>query len=167
MAVSISAPLLHHRPISVSPFQSRFHHSTSFPSRRALIPFQNPNPNPSRPLKMVVAHAGSVHSAVSEAMKLMQSSPPTWPSALLTNLVIFVLGSPILVSGLSLPGIGAAFLLGTLTWRAFGPPGFILVATYFIIVSSTKNMKRKEKKFLLLLTTCVWDLICLFIVTIS
>ena len=33
-------------------------------------------------------------------------------------------------------GIGAAFLLGTLTWRAFGPSVFFLVATYFVIVSS-------------------------------
>jgi uncharacterized membrane protein len=51
--------------------------------------------------------------------------------------LIFVLGSPILVSGLSLSGIAAAFLLGTLTWRAFGPSGFLLVATYFIIVSNS------------------------------
>ncbi|XP_040989115.1 protein VTE6, chloroplastic-like [Juglans microcarpa x Juglans regia] len=146
MALSMSAPFLRLRPVSVSPFQSQFHHSTSFPSRRALIPFQNPNPNPSRPLKMVVAHAGSVHSAVSEAMKLIQSSPPTWPSALLTNLVIFVLGSPILVSGLSLSGIGAAFLLGTLTWRAFGPPGFLLVATYFIIGTAATKVKMAQKE---------------------
>jgi uncharacterized membrane protein len=40
-----------------------------------------------------------------------------------------------LVSGLSLSGIFAAFLLGTLTWRALGPSGFLLVASYFIIVS--------------------------------
>lgn len=45
------------------------------------------------------------------------------------------MGSPILVTGLSLSGIVAAFLLGTLTWRAFGPSGFLLVATYFVIVS--------------------------------
>ena len=109
--------------------------STTLPKRTLILHRNpNPNPNPSRPAKMV-AHAGSVQSAVSGAVKLIQSSPPTWQSALLSNLIIFVLGSPILVSGLSLSGIASAFLLGTLTWRAFGSSGFLLVATYFIIVS--------------------------------
>lgn len=70
-----------------------------------------------------------------QAVSLIQSNPPTWQSALLSNLVIFVVGSPLLVSGLSLSGIGAAFLLGILTWRGFGPSGFFLVAAYFVIVS--------------------------------
>lgn len=135
------------QPIPIPPLQ--FHHSplsTTLP-KRTLILHQNPNPNPRRPAKMV-AHVGSVQSAVSEAVKLIQSSPPTWQSALLNNLLIFVLGSPILVSGLSLAGIAAAFLLGTLTWRAFGPSGFLLVATYFIIVSPEQTRK----------SVCSWDL---------
>ena len=80
-------------------------------------------------------HATRIQDAVGGALALVQSSPATWQSALLSNALIFLLGSPILVSGLSLSGIGAAFLLGTLTWRAFGPSGFFLVATYFVIVS--------------------------------
>nr|POE81816.1 protein vte6, chloroplastic [Quercus suber] len=78
----------------------------------------------------------SLSSSVSEAVKkaLIQSSSLTWKSAILSNMVIFVLGLPILLSGLSLSGIASAFLLGTLTWRAFGPSAFLLVATYFIIV---------------------------------
>lgn len=67
-------------------------------------------------------------------MAIVQSSPATWQSSLLSNLLIFLVGSPLLVTGLSLSGIVAAFLLGTLTWRAFGPSGFLLVAAYFIIV---------------------------------
>ncbi|TYJ97066.1 protein VTE6 [Cucumis melo var. makuwa] len=59
----------------------------------------------------------------------------TWQSALLSNLLIFALGSPILISGLSLSGIASAFLLGTLTWRAFRPSSFLLVATYFVIAA--------------------------------
>lgn len=78
----------------------------------------------------------SAQGALSEALALIQSAPPTWKSAAFSNLLIFVAGSPILVAGLSAPGIGAAFLLGTLTWRAFGPSGFLLVAAYFVIVSS-------------------------------
>lgn len=79
---------------------------------------------------------------VERTIQLVQSSPPTWQSALLSNIIIFTLGSPLLVSGLSLSGIGAAFLLGTLTWRAFGSSGFLLVATYFVIVSKNLNFIR-------------------------
>uniref|UniRef100_A0A9I9ECV5 Uncharacterized protein n=1 Tax=Cucumis melo TaxID=3656 RepID=A0A9I9ECV5_CUCME len=64
----------------------------------------------------------------------------TWQSALLSNLLIFVLGSPILVSGLSLSGIASAFLLGTPTWRAFGPSGFLLVATSVPVEWSSKEL---------------------------
>ncbi|XP_031266094.1 protein VTE6, chloroplastic-like [Pistacia vera] len=88
----------------------------------------------------------SVQGAVSGAMNLMQSAPPTWQSALLSNIVIFVLGSPILLSGLSLSGIAAAFLLGTLTWRAFGPSGFLLVATYFVIGTAATKVKMAQKE---------------------
>lgn len=87
-----------------------------------------------------------MQSAFSEAMKLIQSSPPTWQSALLSNILIFLLGTPILVSGLSPSGIGAAFLLGTLTWRAFGLPGFLLVATYFVIGTAVTKVKMAQKE---------------------
>lgn len=142
---------LHLRPISIPALQ--YHHraplSSTLPKRNLLL-YPSLKSNPGRPPKMVI-QAGSVQSAFSEAMKLIQSSPPTWRSALLSNILIFLLGTPILVSGLSPSGIGAAFLLGTLTWRAFGLPGFLLVATYFVIVSHKQN----RKKELFLLTLCV------------
>ncbi|KAG5597534.1 hypothetical protein H5410_038766 [Solanum commersonii] len=83
---------------------------------------------------------------VERAIQLVQSSPPTWQSALLSNIIIFTLGSPLLVSGLSLSGIGAAFLLGTLTWRAFGSSGFLLVATYFVIGTAATKVKMSQKE---------------------
>lgn len=83
---------------------------------------------------------------VQNAIQLIQSSPPTWQSALLSNTLIFLVGSPILVSGLSLSGIAAAFLLGTLTWRAFGSAGFLLVATYFIIGTAATKVKMAQKE---------------------
>ncbi|XP_057539332.1 protein VTE6, chloroplastic isoform X2 [Amaranthus tricolor] len=78
--------------------------------------------------------------SISNAINLVQSNPTTWQSAILSNIVIFVLGTPILISGLSISGIVAAFLLATLTWRSFGPPGFLLVAIYFVLV----KMAQKE-----------------------
>lgn len=136
--MALSTHLLFHiKP--PSPLPSLQSHRSSFPILPRKIPIQNPNRD--KPLKqftMQKPHASTtVQSAVSNAVSLIQSSPATWQSAILSNLLIFVLGSPILVSGLSLSGIAAAFLLGTLTWRAFGPSGFLLVATYFIIVSNS------------------------------
>lgn len=83
---------------------------------------------------------------VQKAIQLVQSSPPSWQSAFLSNLVIFVLGTPILLSGLSLSGILAAFLLGTLTWRAFGSSGFFLVASYFVIGTVATKVKMAQKE---------------------
>ncbi|XP_051124745.1 protein VTE6, chloroplastic [Andrographis paniculata] len=83
---------------------------------------------------------------VHQAINLVQSSPPTWQSAVFSNAVIFTLGSPLLAPGLSLPGVAAAFLLGTITWRAFGSPGFILVATYFLIGTAVTKVKIAQKE---------------------
>ena len=111
----------------------------SLPKKSPIFLKPNPiNPNP-KPAKMQFLHrtnAVPIHGVVSRAMDIIQSSPPTWKSAFLSNIVIFVVGTPLLVTGLSLSGICAAFLLGTLTWRAFGSSGFLLVASYFVIVSS-------------------------------
>ncbi|EEF30259.1 conserved hypothetical protein [Ricinus communis] len=91
-------------------------------------------------------NAVSMQGALSGAMNLIQSAPPTWQSALVNNVLIFILGSPILLSGLSLSGICAAFLLGTLTWRAFGPSGFLLVACYFVIGTAATKVKMAQKE---------------------
>lgn len=85
-------------------------------------------------------------SPLSNAINIIQSNPTTWQSAILSNVVIFVLGSPILVSGLSISGIVAAFLLGTLTWRSFGPSGFLLVATYFVLGTAATKVKMAQKE---------------------
>ncbi|CAN0915257.1 Protein VTE6, chloroplastic [Linum grandiflorum] len=88
----------------------------------------------------------SMQGVVSDAISLLQSPHPTWQSSLFNNFLIFILGSPILVSGLSFSGISAAFLLGTLIWRAFGPSGFLLVASYFIIGTGVTKVKMSQKE---------------------
>ncbi|XP_078431230.1 integral membrane protein (Protein of unknown function DUF92, transmembrane) [Wolffia australiana] len=77
---------------------------------------------------------------------LMRTSPPTWKSAALSNLLIFVVGSPLLLAGLSGSGILAAFALGTLTWRAFGASGFLIVALYFTIGTAVTKLKIAQKE---------------------
>lgn len=135
MALPFSTPLFRIKSPTIPSHHFQLSSLSSFPlfPKRTLI-F---NPNPRRPSKkkMVMLNAANAQTVVLDALKLIQTSPPTWKSAIFSNIFIFVAGSRILVSGLSLSGIVAAFLLGTLTWRAFGPPGFLLVATYFVIVS--------------------------------
>ncbi|XP_010093454.2 protein VTE6, chloroplastic isoform X2 [Morus notabilis] len=148
MSLASSTLLLLHVPIhnKSTPIPSLHLHRSSLYktiTRKTLIP---KFPNCPTPTKTTMVHAGNVPTAVSEAVRLIQSSPPTWQSAILSNFVIFVLGSPILVGGLSFSGIVAAFLLGTLTWRAFGPSGFLLVATYFVIGTAATKVKMAQKE---------------------
>ncbi|KAI7742107.1 hypothetical protein M8C21_008732 [Ambrosia artemisiifolia] len=91
---------------------------------------------------IIIPNLPTLHNAI----LLVQSSPPTWQSAIFTNLLIFLLGSPVLVTGLSVSGIVAAFLLGTLTWRGFGPSGFLLVALYFVIGTAVTKVKMAQKE---------------------
>ncbi|XP_072967225.1 protein VTE6, chloroplastic [Typha angustifolia] len=131
-----------------------------------LRPFSSPNSFPSIPItKTLVAPTSRPRvsrslpppsslslqdlSVLQESLfDLFLASPPTWKSAIGSNLVIFLLGSPVLVSGLSASGIGAAFLLGTLTWRAFGSAGFLLVATYFVVGTAATKLKITQKEAL-------------------
>ncbi|XP_062220201.1 protein VTE6, chloroplastic isoform X1 [Phragmites australis] len=130
-----------HAPLSSSPriLSSR---SSSHPAPRTLhlsprlprVPSRPlPSPPPPRALTDIAAGAaGSLRDALADAFL---ASPPTWRSSAVSNLSVFVAGSPVLLSGLSAPGFAAAYLLGTLMWRAFGPPGFLLVVAYFVVVS--------------------------------
>ncbi|CAK9134167.1 unnamed protein product [Ilex paraguariensis] len=138
-------------PSLLQPQQSKLSHLLSnFPKPPQTLSFNSTNANP-RLSRMVIPSVRAQSTStdlglLQKAVQFAQSSPPTWQSALLSNLVIFVVGSPILVAGLSLSGIGAAFLLGTLTWRAFGPSGFLLVAAYFVIGTAATKLKMAQKE---------------------
>ncbi|KAI5000216.1 hypothetical protein ZWY2020_004805 [Hordeum vulgare] len=101
------------------------------------------SPAPPRALPDIAAAAASLRDAVAGAF---QASPPTWSSAAATNLTVFVAGSPLLLSGLSASGFAAAYVLGTLTWRAFGPRGYLLVAAYFVVGTAVTKLKIKQKE---------------------
>ncbi|KAF0920212.1 hypothetical protein E2562_034025 [Oryza meyeriana var. granulata] len=102
--------------------------------------------SPPRALPDTAAGAAEVlRGALADAFL---ASPPTWRSAAVSNLAIFVAGSPVLLSGLSASGFAAAYLLGTLTWRAFGPKGLILVAAYFVLGTAATKLKIKQKEAL-------------------
>ncbi|KAM3351248.1 hypothetical protein ACQJBY_023325 [Aegilops geniculata] len=103
------------------------------------------SPAPPRALPDIAAAAAGLRDAVAGAF---QASPPTWSSAATTNVAIFVAGTPLLLAGLSASGIAAAYVLGTLTWRAFGAPGYLLVAAYFVVGTAVTKLKIKQKEAL-------------------
>ncbi|XP_075486811.1 protein VTE6, chloroplastic isoform X1 [Primulina tabacum] len=123
----------------------------SSPTSKSFLSTSNSKPNNSTikkrmPTSIQAARADIDTGLLQRAIQLVQSSPLTWQNAVLNNLLIFLLGSPILVSGLSFSGIAAAFLLGTLTWRAFGSSGFLLVASYFVIGTLATKVKMAQKE---------------------
>ncbi|KAK9150725.1 hypothetical protein Syun_009034 [Stephania yunnanensis] len=113
------------------------------------IQFTNPHPKPKPPPMQALSSSSSSdgpHGAITVLLNTIQASPPTWESAILSNLLIFLVGSPILLAGLSGSGIAAAFVLGTLSWRAFGPSGFFIVAAYFVIGTAVTKVKMAQKE---------------------
>ncbi|PIA25950.1 hypothetical protein AQUCO_10200013v1 [Aquilegia coerulea] len=144
-----SPSLLQHHSHSHSRLSSTSSLNSSKPHIIKL--HRNSNNNNNRASKMLSNKAFSlpelgIEGVVTGLFDLIQTSPPTWESSIVNNLIIFTLGSPILVTGLSLSGIVTAFLLGSLTWRAFGPPGFLLVATYFVIGTAVTKVKMTQKE---------------------
>nr|GMD31824.1 protein VTE6, chloroplastic [Ipomoea batatas]GMD38288.1 protein VTE6, chloroplastic [Ipomoea batatas]GMD82729.1 protein VTE6, chloroplastic [Ipomoea batatas] len=133
-------------PHHPSLFLASRHSNLCFPPSN--FPIQNPSPlkrlhiQPSVRAQAAPTDLGVVQRVV----QLVLTSPPTWQSAVASNLIIFVLGSPLLVSGLSLSGSASAFLLATLTWRAFWIPGFLLAAIYFILGTAVTKVKLAQKE---------------------
>eukprot|EP00897_Mesotaenium_endlicherianum_P009493 jgi/Mesen1/8572/ME000497S07984 len=99
-----------------------------------------PRPRRSASVCISATLADSARTAGSTLLAAFSKQPADNVSTLVAVGAIFVLGAPLLLAGLTLDGLASAFLLGVVTWRAFGPPGFILVATYFVLV----RMKQKE-----------------------
>ncbi|KAK3161836.1 hypothetical protein QOZ80_1BG0082130 [Eleusine coracana subsp. coracana] len=142
-----------HATVSSSP-RLRSVGSYRLPSRPALrtrplsppeprIPRHRPPPPPRVLPDTAAGAAAGLRDALADAFL---ASPPTWRSAAASNLAIFVAGSPVLLSGLSASGFVAAYLLGTLTWRAFGIPGFLLVVAYFVVGTAVTKLKIKQKE---------------------
>uniref|UniRef100_A0ACD5VUJ9 Uncharacterized protein n=1 Tax=Avena sativa TaxID=4498 RepID=A0ACD5VUJ9_AVESA len=98
-----------------------------------------------RALPDIAGAAAGLRDALADAFL---AHPPTWSSAALTNLAVFIAGSPLLLSGLSASGFAAAYVLGTLTWRAFGSRGYLLVAAYFVVGTAVTKLKIKQKEAL-------------------
>lgn len=79
-------------------------------------------------------------------LSFLLTTPPTWPSSIASTLAVFLLGARVLGTGLTFPGAAASFLLGTFSWRAFGPRGYALVSAYFVLGTAATKVKLKQKQ---------------------
>ncbi|KAJ1285228.1 hypothetical protein BS78_03G263800 [Paspalum vaginatum] len=132
-------------PLHASLYSRPAPRTLSLLPRRARVPRRRPPPPPRALPDIATGAVTGIRDALTDAFL---ASPPTWRSAAVSNLAVFVAGSPVLLSGLSASGFAAAYLLGTLTWRAFGPPGFLLVVAYFIVGTAVTKLRIKQKEAL-------------------
>jgi uncharacterized membrane protein len=68
---------------------------------------------------------------------LVAASSPT-PGLLagaVANSLVYTLGIQVLLSGLTWQGVLSSWVLGTLTYSAFGPGAYAIVCAYFIVGS--------------------------------
>ncbi|EFJ07635.1 hypothetical protein SELMODRAFT_133256 [Selaginella moellendorffii] len=75
-------------------------------------------------------------SAIEVVRWAFSEDPASWGAAMVANGVIFALGFPLLRAGLTWPGVGNAYILGLVLWRAFGGQGLLVAAIYFCLISS-------------------------------
>lgn len=77
-----------------------------------------------------------------EGVQRAFKAPTSWESAIIATTTIFVMSAPVLLVGLSLPGVLSAFVLGLFTFRAFGGQGTTVVFLYFLLVSNVFWLSR-------------------------
>lgn len=98
-----------------------------------------------------VASAGlsapqSVAGVVETVKWAFTASPASLESAAIAVSTIFAAGAPVLLAGLSLSGYACAYLLGLLTWKAFGWQGTFIVSVYFVLGTLATKVKIKQKE---------------------
>lgn len=67
-------------------------------------------------------------------------------AGLACNSLVFTLGYSILRKGLTNEGIAHAWLLGCLSYSAFGPKAYLLLCLYFVMGTVVTKIKMKEKE---------------------
>jgi uncharacterized protein (TIGR00297 family) len=65
---------------------------------------------------------------------------------LLVNSLVYLLGLPILLKGLTPAGVVHSWVLGTIVYSAFGPGGYLLVCLYFLLGSLVTKVKLAQKQ---------------------
>lgn len=79
-------------------------------------------------------------------MSAALSPTPGLAVGVLANSLVFTLGLPVLLKGLTPVGVIHAWALGTLSYSAFGPGAYFLVCLYFVVGSAVTKVKLAQKQ---------------------
>ena len=113
-------------------------------------PMLTPPPRPRRLTSTSSSSPSPCSSLPPAATELLSaaftpSSPGIQP-ALIVNAIVFTLGAKVLSAGLTPPAVAASFLLGTLSFAAFGWRGYLIVCGYFVAGSAVTKIKLAQKQ---------------------
>ena len=111
-------------------------------NRRPMLTTQ-----PTRTQRSTSTLSSSLPPAATELLSaaFTPATPGLLPS-LAVNAIVFTLGSQVLSAGLTPPAVAASFLLGTLSFAAFGWRGYLIVCGYFIAGSAVTKLRLAQKQ---------------------
>ena len=70
------------------------------------------------------------------------SPTPGLAAGAAANTLVYTLGIKVLLSGLTWQGVLSSWVLGTLTYAAFGPGAYAIVCVYFIVGSLVRSREQ-------------------------
>ena len=73
-----------------------------------------------------------LHPLAQELLAAALSPSPGLAAGAAANSLVYVAGIRVLLSGLTWAGVASSWVLGTLTYAAFGAGGYAIVCAYFI-----------------------------------
>ena len=79
------------------------------------------------------------------SLEALTSTTPGIATGIAANTIVYVLGSSILLKGLALNGVISSYVLGCVSYAAFGPYGYVLVCLYFLIGSYVTKLRMDVK----------------------
>lgn len=77
---------------------------------------------------------------------MVMSPSPGLAVGAAANTAVYLVGIGVLLSGLTWEGVLSSWVLGTLTYSAFGPGAYAIVCTYFIVGSLVTKVKLEQKQ---------------------
>ncbi|PSC67705.1 integral membrane [Micractinium conductrix] len=95
----------------------------------------------------VQQHARSALPQLAEELLAAALSPaPGLAVGAAVNTAVYVLGIRVLLGGLTWQGVASSWVLGALSYAAFGPGAYALVCAYFIVGSLVTKVKLEQKQ---------------------
>ena len=105
-------------------------------------PTRGHNVNYKSPISLCSALPGPFDTLLSTAL----SATPGIVAGAAINTVVYVGGIKVLLKGLTWEGVVSSWLLGSLSYAAFGPGCYFIVCLYFIVGSLVTKLKLAQKE---------------------